>query len=135
MFFLLPTKVKEKRWTCHSSAQYHECIKNPTPKCWGDICRGYKWPEAWSYNLIWPYAQTAGKKKVLDVIITDLWRFYQEPKIIPAIPVNKGEQGVPSDHKGVLLLPLENYVQLEPPQKEVLVVQPMPQSLTNEDWP
>ena len=36
--------------------------------------------------------------KILDVICTDLSAGYQEPTILPAIKVDDGKEGVPSDH-------------------------------------
>jgi hypothetical protein len=48
------------------------------------------------------------KNKTLTVVITDLHRFFQEPFIIPPVPVDDGAAGVPSDHLGVLVLPLNN---------------------------
>ena len=42
------------------------------------------------------------------MVITDLHRFFQEPIIIPPVPVDAGATGVPSDHQGVLVLPLTN---------------------------
>ena len=67
---------------------------------------------------------------MLDVIITDLWRYYQEPKIIPAIPVDPGCQGVPSDHSGVQLKPLDNsQTENNSSGKIVKTIRPMPESL------
>jgi hypothetical protein len=43
--------------------------------------------------------------RCLDVVITDLWRFFRVPKIIPPVPVDKGEKAVPSDHKGTFTKP------------------------------
>ena len=46
------------------------------------------------------------KNRILTIVITDLHQFYQEPAIIPPVPVDEGADGVPSDHNGVLVLPL-----------------------------
>ena len=46
------------------------------------------------------------KNKTLTIVITDLHRFFHEPFIIPPVPVDDGATGVPSDHQGVLVLPL-----------------------------
>ena len=48
------------------------------------------------------------KEKVLDVIVTDLYAGYQEPVLLPAVSVDQGMQGVPSDHAGVQALPRTN---------------------------
>ena len=48
------------------------------------------------------------KDKVLSVIITDLRRFYVEPKIVAPIPVDDPKKGVPSDHNGVPAIPVNN---------------------------
>ena len=79
--------------------------------------------------------------KCMDVIITDIGRFYQQPIILPPIAVDDGEQGVPSDHNGVQFLPKTGMMD-NPPKKERITVRPMPQSLIDkfgralltEDW-
>ena len=44
--------------------------------------------------------------KVLDVILTNMKTFYQDPEIVPAIPVDDPSKGgVPSDHYGVVMAP------------------------------
>ena len=48
------------------------------------------------------------KNKILDIVITDLHRFYQEPIIVQPVPVDEGALGVPSDHDGVLVVPLNS---------------------------
>ena len=47
------------------------------------------------------------KEKTLTIVITDLHRYFQEPFIIPPVPVDEGATGVPSDHQGVLIIPSE----------------------------
>ena len=44
------------------------------------------------------------KKNILDVILTNLHSFYQEPEIIPAIEPDVIGKGEPSDHSGVLMI-------------------------------
>ena len=45
-------------------------------------------------------------QRVLNVILTNLDTFYEEPEIVPAIPVdNPSKRGVPSDHCGVVMAP------------------------------
>ena len=52
--------------------------------------------------------------KILDICITDLWMYYRTPVIIPAIPIDDGKKGVPSDHKGVLIVPVESTLSEDP---------------------
>ena len=62
-----------------------------------------------------------------------MWRYYQEPKIIPPIPVDSGSQGVPSDHSGAFLPPLDNaHPQNNSSDTISKTIQPMPQSLIHE---
>ena len=78
--------------------------------------------------------------KCIDVILTDLWRYYQVPEVIQPVPVDQGEKGVPSDHKGLLVKP-RSYFTIAP-EKETRIIQPMPDSLMSkfdqiiqkEDW-
>ena len=68
--------------------------------------------------------------KVLDVVVTDLHAGYQEPTILPAIQVDPGREGVPSDHLGVQVLPRSNLcVSKTRPSRRTFEVQPMPDSL------
>ena len=53
------------------------------------------------------------KDKTLSIVITDLRRFYVEPKVINPVPVDNPERGVPSDHNGVLVEPVNNIEQLK----------------------
>ena len=68
------------------------------------------------------------KDKLLSIVITDLRRFYIEPRIIDPIPVDDPLIGVPSDHNGVLVLPLNNIVASKGTTKEIKLVRPMPDS-------
>ena len=52
--------------------------------------------------------------KVLTVILTDLYDFYSEPEIIPPVDVDDSNDGVPSDHSGVLLCPVVAESTLKP---------------------
>ena len=70
--------------------------------------------------------------KILDVICTDLFSGYQEPTILPAIKVDDGKDGVPSDHWGVEARPRTNQQQTKAaPKKETLMVRRMPDSLVS----
>ena len=68
------------------------------------------------------------KENLLSIIITDLRRFYIEPKIIPPVPVDDPNRGVPSDHNGVLAVPISNQESKRSTPKEIRFVQPMPES-------
>ena len=49
----------------------------------------------------------------------DLHRFFQEPFIIPPVPVDKDANGVPSDHQGVLILPVCNNATIGKTKKSI----------------
>ena len=76
----------------------------------------------------------------LDVILTDLWRYYEVPEVVPPVPVDQGGRGFPSDHKGLVAKPRSVFTVA--PEKETRIVQPMPESLMikfdnliqKEDW-
>ena len=68
------------------------------------------------------------KTKVLSIIITDLRRFYVEPKIVEPVPVDDPMKGVPSDHNGVLAVPINSSEFTKDTSKEIKFVRPMPQA-------
>ena len=68
------------------------------------------------------------KDNLLSVVITDLRRFYVEPRIIDPIPVDNPGKGVPSDHNGVLVDPLSNSEVTKGTTKLVKFVRPIPDS-------
>ena len=72
--------------------------------------------------------QPTRKDKTLTIVITDLHRFYQEPRVIPPVPVDSGEDGVPSDHQGVLVIPLQSSESALRNTKKIKIVRPIPQS-------
>ena len=81
--------------------------------------------------------------KVLDVVLTDMHTGYQEPTILPPIMVDRGKEGVPSDHMGVEVRPRTNLTTTRArPRRKTFMVQPMPDSLVaefgrrllQEDW-
>ena len=72
------------------------------------------------------------KDSLLSIIITDLRRFYIEPKIIDPIPVDVKKKGSPSDHNGVLAVPVANTRSNKGTKKETKFVRPMPESSINE---
>ena len=81
--------------------------------------------------------------KTLDVVCTDLFASYQEPTRLPAIGVDHGKEGVPSDHWGVEVRPRTNTTTTKArPKKETILVRRMPdsqvsdfgQKLVQEKW-
>ena len=66
--------------------------------------------------------------KILDVIVTNLASFYNDPQILPAIKPDNPCKGVPSDHSGVIATP--NRAAGKPPirQKETKQIRPISES-------
>ena len=74
--------------------------------------------------------------KTLDVICTDLFASYQAATRLPAIPVDEGREGVPSDHWGVEVRPRTNLsITKARPKEETIQVRRMPDSLVSEFGP
>ena len=68
--------------------------------------------------------------------MTDLHAGYQEPTILPAIQVDPGREGVPSDHRGVEVRPRSNTSTTRvKPRKKTFEVQRMPESLVADFGP
>ena len=67
------------------------------------------------------------KGKILTIVVTDLHHLYQEPTIIPPIPVDEGSTGCPSDHSSVLNTPINNFSN-KPGTKKSVSIRPIPQS-------
>ena len=86
--------------------------------------------------------QNTRQNKTLTIIISDLHRYYQTPVIIPPVPVDIPGQGVPSDHNGVLALPITAAHSQRSSQSRKVKVRPLPTSLihkfgnliVNQDW-
>ena len=81
--------------------------------------------------------------KVLDIVLTNLAVFFQEPVIVPPIQVdNPCKPGVPSDHKGVVVIPKTVTDYPLTTQKYVRTIRPITTSainnigqvLTKEKW-
>ena len=70
------------------------------------------------------------KNKILTVVITDIHQYFNEPVIVPPVPVDDGAIGAPSDHNGVLVVPLSNS-QSEKRTKQELTVRPITDSGLN----
>ena len=67
--------------------------------------------------------------KILDVIVTNLARYFNEPLIIPPIIPDQAGHGVPSDHMGVAATPNTSQGQPATRQKIRKEIQPLPESL------
>ena len=67
------------------------------------------------------------KGKILDVILTDMQYLFKEVKIVPPVPVDEGETGIPSDHDGFLVEPLK-----DTPTNKIITVHPMSTHKLNE---
>ena len=70
--------------------------------------------------------------KILDVILTNISSFYNDPVLVDPIPVDNPDNGVPSDHLGVLLEPIT--CSSVPPlrQKRTISFRPKPDSKIRE---
>ena len=79
--------------------------------------------------------------KVLDVILSNLHCFYDEPQIVPPVQPDNPNKGKPSDHSGVAATPLSNMKQ-QKCGKVKRFIRPLPESLievfggklANESW-
>ena len=64
---------------------------------------------------------------ILDVILTNLGRYYCEPVIIPPVNPDNPATAVPSDHMGIIAKPRLNSAQIK--QKTRITIRPLPSSL------
>ena len=67
--------------------------------------------------------------RTLDVIITNLSRYYHDPVVIPPIIPDNPGAGVPSDHSGILATPNTNSTQVTRRTRITKNIQPLPESL------
>ena len=80
--------------------------------------------------------------KILTILITDLPGFYHVPQVIPPVPVDVPGHGVPSDHNGVLAVPLSTACSQRNAEVRKVTIRPLPDSLVSkfgsilvkEDW-
>ena len=78
----------------------------------------------------------------MDIILSNLESFYDEPIIVPPILPDNPNKGVPSDHSGVVATPHTNPSQPHQRSKIVKTIRPLPESLITvfgqkletEDW-
>ena len=66
--------------------------------------------------------------KVLDIIATNLSRYYSEPIIVPPLHPDTPGQGAPSDHNGVVAIPHNNTSHTHR-TKTTMNIRPLPESL------
>ena len=82
------------------------------------------------------------QNKILTILITDLQSYYHNPIIIPPVPVDVPGQGVPSDHSGVLAMPVTAGNSERKADVRKVTIRPLPDSLVtkfgstivSEDW-
>ena len=67
-------------------------------------------------------------RKVLDVVLTNIWRFYNDPVIVSPVAVDDPSKGVPSDHLGVFVEPVQNADILPARSKKIISFRPKPES-------
>ena len=87
-------------------------------------------------------SENTRKNKILSIIITDLKNFFHVPMVIPPVPVDVPGKGVPSDHNGVLAVPISFANSQRKSQVTKTLVRPMPESgilkfgdiLAKKDW-
>ena len=77
-------------------------------------------------NGIWAALNILKQFRWMPVL--DLWDYLCEPDIVPAIPVDTGEKGKPSDHSGVICYPIGERRKT----KEFRFVRPFPRSKVEE---
>ena len=79
------------------------------------------------------FRQTVSKNtrgnKILTILITDLHSYFHNPVIIPLAPVDVPGKGVPSDHSGVLALPITTSNSQRTAESRKVKVRPLPDSL------
>ena len=67
--------------------------------------------------------------RILDVIVTNLRKYYNDPVILPPIMPDKPGLGAPSDHSGVLATPLASNTHHISRTKVFKTIRPLPDSL------
>ena len=67
--------------------------------------------------------------KTLDVIVTNLSSFFNDPVIIPPVMPDRPGHGVPSDHSGVSASPKTNLNHSVNQMKVKKMIRPLPESL------
>ena len=68
-------------------------------------------------------------QNILDVIVTNLDRYYQEPFIVPPLVPDKPGHGVPSDHSGACVIPITGHGSRARRNITRKLIRPLPASL------
>ena len=63
--------------------------------------------------------------QILDVIVTNLGKFYQVPTVEPPLEVDEDKVGAPSDHKMVVMSPLTNFQNKKGRSKRTIEFRPL----------
>ena len=80
--------------------------------------------------------------KVLDVLLTNLGKYYNVPIIVPPVSADDPNRGAPSDHSTVLAVPLSNHTDNITNEYKLRIFRPLPESgiakfgewLESENW-
>ena len=73
-------------------------------------------------------SQPTRGNKILSVIFTDLWKFYQTPEILPALLPDLNGRGKPSDHQVPFAKKYTDRRQMRKKNFSTKVIQPFPDS-------
>ena len=68
------------------------------------------------------------KRKTIDIVATTMWRQYKQAIVVDPVDVDKPGFGKPSDHKCILLYPIDDQTQIRTAQYVLKRVRPMPES-------
>ena len=71
-------------------------------------------------------------RKVLDVVLSNIWRFYNDPVIVDPVAVDDPSKGVPSDHRGVIVDPVRSSEIPAIRKKKIISFRPKPESKIRE---
>ena len=145
-FYSPPNSKKNKLLIDHISMTYNS-LKIQHPKA-ASILSGdknnldEKHILALNPNFRQMVSKNTRKNKILTIVISDLHSYYHTPLVIPPVPVDVTGHGVPSDHSGVLAVPISNGDSQRKTESRKVKVRPMPDSLVtkfgkilvDEDW-
>ena len=71
-------------------------------------------------------------RKVLDVVLSNILRFYNDPVIVDPVAVDYPSKGVPSDHCRVIVDPVRSSEIIAIRKKKTISFQPKPESKIRE---
>ena len=145
-FYSPPNSKKNRELVDHITETYN-CLKVQHPKA-ATMMSGdknsldIKHILSLNPNFRQSVTRNTRKDKILTILISDLQSYYHVPLVIPPVPVDVPGQGVPSDHCGVLAVPLTTEHSQRAAEVRKVKVRPLPESLirkfgsilVNEDW-